>query len=114
MNLAWFNFNILGNYQDEYYTIIHDFLKRYDNVYDRMFRDELYGYRKGEIENQATILYVVYYLYLIFQKINNLEVDNTANRKAVLEEMQWACVVKTLFCKNIKIGIYYNDILKLP
>lgn len=113
MNLAWFNFEILGNYLDEYLSIIEDFRNRNSDVYDRLFRDEMFGYRKGEIENQATLLYIEYYFYLIFQKINNLEDDTRENRIAILEDMQWECIVKTLFCKGIKIGKYYNTILNL-
>ena len=113
MNLAWFNYDSLGNHQAEYHSLIENFMIGYKHIYDAMFSDEIYGYRKGRIEIEANILYVNYYFYSIFQKINNLEEDTRENRILILEDMQWECIVKTLFCKGIKIGKYYNTILNL-
>lgn len=113
MNLAWFNYDILGNHQTEYNLLIEKFMSEYKYIYDAMFSDEIYGYRKGKMEMEANILYVNHYFYSIFQKINNLEDDTRENRIAILEDMQWECITKTLFCKNIKIGKYYNVILNL-
>ena len=78
-----------------------------------LFSDEIYGYRKGNIELQADLLYINYYFYLIFQRIANLEDDTRENRINILTEMEWECIVKTMLCKGIRIGKFYYTILIL-
>ena len=123
MNLAWFDYEMLGDYLDEYHLLIEKFTKDNKSIYDKLFSDEIYGYRKGNIELQADLLYINYYFYSIFKEISlvkNCTTVTTACTKAtreqkiqILENMQWECIVKTLFCKGIKIGKYYNTILNL-
>ncbi len=114
MELANFEYNNLENFQDVYNSILEDFFKQHMPVYDKMFKDEIYGYRKGYIELQLDITYFSFYLYRIFSRLNNLEFPLVKEDiEEVLEEMQWECVVETLLCRGIRVGKYYSVIINL-
>lgn len=113
MILADYEYQELGSFNQGYLDITQELLSESMIAYDNMFSDELFGYRKGKIEMMLDILYFNSYLYAIIQQISELEEDSRDNRIAILETMQWECVVKTLLCKGIKAGKYYNKILSL-
>ena len=113
MNIAYFEYQELEPYYNQYLSIINDVYQNNIGVYNNMFNDELFGYRKGKLELMIDILYFNDYLYSIIQQIKELEQDTIENRIALLNINNWECVVKTLLCKGIRIGKYYNQILEL-
>ena len=114
MNLAMFNFDILENFQDVYLGILEDFYKQHKSVYDKMFSDEIYGYRNGFIETEMSIVYFNYYLYSLFVQFNAIGSDITKEQIIeILNTNQWECVVKTLLCSGIRVGKYYTTLINL-
>lgn len=113
MIISDYNYQELTPYHGQYQSMVLELIHENNSVYDTMFSDELFGYRKGKIEMMLDIMYFINYLYSLIQQIKELEEDTIDNRIALLEDNQWDCIAKTLYCKGIKIGKYYNKILAL-